>query len=131
MSVRIRLKRMGRRHSPFYRIAAMDKRRARDSKVIELLGYYDPVNKDESMQYKLNVERIQYWISVGAQPSDTVRSLIRRAGEDGMPPASAKAAVSKPAPAPSKPAAKETPAAESPAKDATATASSQSEDAAE
>ncbi|MEX2216937.1 MAG: 30S ribosomal protein S16 [Phycisphaeraceae bacterium] len=78
--VRIRLKRIGRPHRPYYRVAAMDQRSPRDSKTIEELGTYDPINKDESKQVNINVERIMYWISVGAQPSDTVKGLIKRAG---------------------------------------------------
>jgi len=71
---------MGRRHRPFYRVAAIDRRRRRDGRVIEELGYFDPICKDESKQFVLNAERIAYWLSVGAQPSDTVRGLIKRAG---------------------------------------------------
>ncbi len=78
MSVSLRLKRMGRRHRPFYRVTAVDKRKPRDGRVIEELGYYDPLHTDESKQISLKSERIQYWISVGAQPSDTVRGLIKR-----------------------------------------------------
>jgi len=80
VAVRIRLKRMGRRHRPYYRVAAVDKRRARDSRVIEELGHYDPLEKDAGKQVVLNSERVKYWLSVGAQPSDTVRGLIKRAG---------------------------------------------------
>ena len=80
MAVRIRLKRVGRRHRPCYRVAAVDKRRARDSKVIEELGSYDPVRKEEDQQVVLNRERIEYWLSVGAQPSDTVRHLLEKSG---------------------------------------------------
>lgn len=80
MAVRIRLKRMGRRHHPVYRLAAMDRRRARDGEVIELLGQYDPCNKDESKQVNLKADRIGYWLSVGAQPSDTVRRLLEKNG---------------------------------------------------
>ncbi len=80
MSVRIRLKRMGRRHRPYYRLAAVDKRKARDTKVIEELGHYDPDNPQEDQQVKLNQERIKYWLSVGAQPSETVHSLLRKDG---------------------------------------------------
>lgn len=82
MAVRLRLKRMGRRHRPFYRITAVDQRKKRDGRVIEELGYYDPVNADQSKQVKLASERIAYWLSVGAQPSDTVRNLIKRAAAD-------------------------------------------------
>ncbi|MHC4064495.1 MAG: 30S ribosomal protein S16 [Planctomycetota bacterium] len=78
MAVRLRLKRLGRRHRPFYRVAAMDGRTQRDGRVIEELGYYDPVAKDESKQLVLRQERIDYWLSVGAQPTDTVRRLIDR-----------------------------------------------------
>ena len=78
--VRIRLKRFGTRHKPFYRVVAMDKRAPRDGEAIERLGHYDPCNKDESKQVSLNAERIQYWIGVGAQPSDTVASLLKKQG---------------------------------------------------
>ena len=78
--VRIRLKRFGRTHSPAYRLCAMDARSPRDGRPIEELGYYHPCNKDESQQVKLNAERIQYWLSVGAQPSDTAAALIKKAG---------------------------------------------------
>jgi small subunit ribosomal protein S16 len=71
---------MGRRHRPFYRVAAVDQRRARDGRMIEELGHFDPLLADESKQCVLNGERVKYWLSVGAQPSDTVRSLIKRCG---------------------------------------------------
>ena len=77
--VRIRLKRLGRRHRPFYRIAAVDQRRARDSKVLEELGLYDPAHPNPDLRVKLDQERIGYWLSVGAQPSDTVRRLLEKA----------------------------------------------------
>lgn len=80
MAVRIRLKRVGRKHLPVYRVAAMDGRRARDSKVIEELGSYDPRNAQAEKQAILNKERIEYWLSVGAQPSDTVADLLRKHG---------------------------------------------------
>jgi len=71
---------MGRRHRPFYRLAAMDSRAKRDGRVIEELGFYDPTTRDESRALKLNKERAEYWLSVGAQPSDTVRALLKRGG---------------------------------------------------
>lgn len=80
MAVRIRLKRMGRRHRPAYRLAAFDRRQARDSKVIEELGSYNPVNPKEEEQVTLKRDRIEYWLSVGAQPSDTVRRLLEKQG---------------------------------------------------
>lgn len=81
MAVRLRLKRFGRKHRPFYRVTAVDKRRARDSKVIEELGFYDPLEQDPDKQIRLNNERINYWLGVGAQPSDTVRGLIKKHSE--------------------------------------------------
>ncbi len=80
MAVRIRLKRIGRRHRPSYRLAAMDSRQARDSRVLEELGSYDPITPDEGRQVVLNRERIEYWLSVGAQPSDTVRRILLKQG---------------------------------------------------
>ena len=78
MSVRIRLKRVGRRNRPSYRVAAMDSRRARDSRVIEELGSYDPLDSDEDRQVVLKRDRIEYWLGVGAKPSDTVRELLKK-----------------------------------------------------
>ena len=78
--VRIRLKRVGRRHRPAYRLTVVDGRRARDSKVIEELGSYDPLNAIEDRQVVLKRERIEYWLSVGAQPSDTVRRILEKQG---------------------------------------------------
>ena len=78
MAVRIRLKRVGRHNRPSYRVAAMDSRRARDSRVIEELGSYDPLNRDEDRQVVLKRDRIEYWLSVGAQPSDTVRRILSK-----------------------------------------------------
>jgi small subunit ribosomal protein S16 len=71
---------MGRRHRPFYRISAMDSRRPRDGRVLEELGYYDPLAKDEAKQVKINTERVKYWLNQGAQPSDTVGNLLRKNG---------------------------------------------------
>jgi small subunit ribosomal protein S16 len=81
----LRLKRLGRRHRPFYRVNAMDKRAPRNGRVIEELGWFDPVQIDETKQHSLKTDRIDYWLSVGAQPSDTVRSLLKRAGIDPTP----------------------------------------------
>jgi small subunit ribosomal protein S16 len=80
VAVRIRLKRFGRAHHPTYRLAAVDSRAARDSKVIEELGSYDPMNASQERQVTLKRERIEYWLGVGAQPSDTVRRLLEHAG---------------------------------------------------
>ena len=78
--VRLRFKRFGRTHSPFYRLCAMDKRNQRDGAAIEELGYYDPCNQDADKQLHLKEERIKYWLGVGAQPSETVADLLATAG---------------------------------------------------
>lgn len=80
MTVRLRLKRFGRRHRSFYRVNAVDSRNPRDGRVIEELGWYDPEAKDSDRQLSLNRERLEYWLRVGAQPSDTVRQLLKRQG---------------------------------------------------
>ncbi|UYV13253.1 MAG: 30S ribosomal protein S16 [Phycisphaera sp.] len=74
--VRIRMQRLGRTHRPFYRIAAAEKRVKRDGKVLENLGWYNPIEKDPEKQLMLHEERIQYWLSVGAQPSDTMMDIL-------------------------------------------------------
>lgn len=78
--VRLRLKRFGRTHSPAYRLCAMDARSPRDGRAIEELGYFHPCNPNEAEQVKLNTERIAYWLSVGAKPSETAAALIKKAG---------------------------------------------------
>ena len=80
MAVRIRLKKLGRRHLPFYRIVAADSKCGRNGREIEVLGTYDPVNKEEGKVVAINRERVQHWLSVGAQPSDTVRSILKAQG---------------------------------------------------
>lgn len=72
--VSIRLKRMGAKKRPTYRVVVADSRRFRDGKFIENLGLYNPLPKNPEV--KLNMERVEYWMKKGAQPSDTVRSLI-------------------------------------------------------
>lgn len=83
MSVRIRMKQFGRKHRPYYRICAMDIRRPRDGRVLEELGTYDPLVPETDARAVLNGERIAYWLSVGAQPSDKVRVLIKKYGAGG------------------------------------------------
>ena len=80
MVVVLRLKRFGRLNHPTYRVCAADTRSPRDGRVIETLGYYLPKEPRADHRVKLNGERISYWLSVGAQPSETVTSLIRGAG---------------------------------------------------
>ena len=80
MAVKLRLKRLGRRHRSFYRLNAMDGRTPRDGRVIEELGWYDPEAKDPEKQSVLKRERIEDWLSKGAQPSETVAKLLKRNG---------------------------------------------------
>ncbi|MCB9686781.1 MAG: 30S ribosomal protein S16 [Alphaproteobacteria bacterium] len=75
--VRIRLTRLGAKKKPFYRVVASDSRSPRDGRCIEQLGWYDPLK--EPSQVKLDLGRVDYWISVGARPSDTVQRLIAKA----------------------------------------------------
>ncbi len=80
MAVKLRLKRLGRRHRPFYRVVAADVRCPRGGNVIEELGTYDPMEKNKANRVKLDTERIEYWLSVGAQPTGTVRDMLLKAG---------------------------------------------------
>ncbi len=83
MSVRIRMKRMGRKNRPFYRLCAIDQRSPRDGRVLEELGHYDPMCRETDARAILKGERIDYWISVGAQPSENVQVLIKKYGSNG------------------------------------------------
>lgn len=83
MAVRIRLKRLGRRHRPFFRICAMDSRAPRDGRVIEELGHYDPMVRETDARAVLNAERIDYWMGVGALPTEKVAVLIKKYGTNG------------------------------------------------
>ncbi len=76
MSVRLRLKRVGMTKQPAYRLVAVDRRKARDGAELEVLGHYDPRNKENAIH--INPERLQYWLSCGAQPSETVKSLLAK-----------------------------------------------------
>ena len=78
MAVKIRLRRVGRKKAPVYRIVVADSRSPRDGKFIEIIGQYAPRQTENSLAVK--AERANYWLDVGAQPTDTVRSLLRRAG---------------------------------------------------
>jgi small subunit ribosomal protein S16 len=80
MSVKLRLKRLGRSHGAFFRLNAIDSRSPRDGRVIEQLGIYDPCNKDKDAQVKIDVEKCKKWLDVGAIPSETVSSLLKRSG---------------------------------------------------
>ena len=83
MAVKIRLKKLGRTHRPFFRVCAMDARSPRDGRVIEELGTYDPMVPHTDARAILNGERIAHWLSVGAQPTPKVGTLIKKYGKDG------------------------------------------------
>ena len=77
MAVKIRMKRIGAKNQPVFRIVVADGRSPRDGKCIEELGTYQPLKKGEN--FKLDLDRVHYWLGKGAQPSDTVASFIRKA----------------------------------------------------
>lgn len=79
MSVKIRLKRMGAKNAPSYRVVVADSRSPRDGRCIEEIGSYDP--KRPGVNYILDLERARYWVGVGAQPSETVASFIKHASK--------------------------------------------------
>jgi small subunit ribosomal protein S16 len=133
--VRIRMKSLGRRHRPFFRICAMDIRSPRDGRAIEELGHHDPMVRNVQARTVLNVNRIRYWLSVGAQPSHKVQALLNRYGvkkpapgepwalpeavpaataETTTPPATAPAATAPTAPTPEAAAPVETSGGEAP-----------------
>lgn len=107
MSVKLRLRRMGRTNHAFFRLNAIDSRSPRDGRVIEELGYYDPTNKDSAKQFVAKLDRCRYWLDTGAIPSETVSSLLKKSGVEhkqlklpkpGKPkPAAAAASGEKPA----------------------------------
>ena len=76
MAVKIRFKRMGAKKNPFYRIVVADSRSPRDGRFIEELGYYNPMNKE----LKLDNDKAAVWVKKGAQPTDTVRALLKKNG---------------------------------------------------
>ena len=78
MAVKIRLKRMGMKKKPFYRVVVADDRFPRDGRFIEELGYYNPMTNPAEV--KIDGERAKYWVGVGAQPTDTVRILLKKTG---------------------------------------------------
>ena len=77
------MKMFGRRHRPFFRVCVTDARNPRDGRVLEEVGYYDPMVPETDARAVLNGERIDYWLGVGAQPSDKVAVLIKKYGTDG------------------------------------------------
>ncbi|MBR6029076.1 MAG: 30S ribosomal protein S16 [Clostridia bacterium] len=78
MAVKIRLKRMGMKKHPFYRVVVADDRSPRDGRFIEQVGYYNPMTNPAEIH--VDGERAKYWLGVGAQPTDTVRILLKKTG---------------------------------------------------
>ncbi|MCX7615450.1 MAG: 30S ribosomal protein S16 [Clostridiales bacterium] len=76
--VKIRLRRMGAKKAPFYRVVVADSRYPRDGRFIEEIGYYNPIS--EPVELKIDGERAKQWIKNGAQPTDTVRALLKKTG---------------------------------------------------
>lgn len=95
MAVRLRLKRMGRKNRPFYRLCAMDAQTNRDGKVIEELGHYDPLVSDTDARAIFNAERVDYWLKVGALPTEAVAALIKKYGTNGTHVEAQKSALEK------------------------------------
>lgn len=112
MAVKIRLKRFGRTNRPHYRICVFDGRTRRDGTPIEEIGSYDPAGKALDDKVRIDGERALYWLGVGAQPSETVASILRKKGlrKGGSVPAAAPAVTAGP-PAPTVPAAGSAPEA--------------------
>ena len=82
MAVKLRLKRMGRSNLAFYRLSAIDSRSPRDGRVVEELGHYDPRHKDPAKQFVAKLDRCKHWLDVGAIPSETVSTLLKKSGID-------------------------------------------------
>ena len=76
--VKIRLKRMGMKKKPFYRVVVADERMSRDGRFVDEIGYYNPVSNP--VELKIDVEKAQTWMKNGAQPTDTVRGILKKAG---------------------------------------------------
>ena len=104
MSVKLRLKRLGRSHGAFFRLNAIDSRAPRDGRVIEELGYYDPRNKDQAKQFVAKLDRCKYWLDTGAVPSETVSSLLKKSGVEHKQLRLPRPGKPKAAPAPAAPA---------------------------
>lgn len=80
MAVRIRLKRIGKRNQPYYRLCIFDAKTKRDGREIEVVGHYNPLEKKDENKYEIDTERVTYWLSVGAQPTDKVRAILKSQG---------------------------------------------------
>ena len=84
MAVKLRLMRIGKTHRPYYRICVFDSRKPRGGAYIENIGHYDPYIVDDKAKVTFKRDRAEYWLSVGAQPSDTVRTFFRQAQVSGL-----------------------------------------------
>ena len=82
MAVKLRFKRMGRSNAAFFRLSAIDSRSPRDGRVIEALGHYNPREKEPAKQFVAKLDRCKHWLDVGAVPSKTLSSLLKKAGLD-------------------------------------------------
>lgn len=100
MAVRIRLTRVGATKRPSYRVIAIDSRKARDGRALEILGFYNPLTDPATVQ--LDADRVTAWIEKGAQPSETVVKLMRQAGIGAAPPEAPKAPAKRSRKAPAK-----------------------------
>ncbi|MDB5299707.1 MAG: rpsP [Phycisphaerales bacterium] len=80
MAVKLRLKRIGRKNAPVYRLNAVDSRSPRDGRVIEELGFYNPREKDQAKQFNAQLDKCREWMDKGAIPSETVSSLLKKQG---------------------------------------------------
>jgi len=112
------MKSFGRRHRPFFRICAMDSRTGRDGRPIEELGHYDPLVRNLESRAVLDVNRIRYWLSVGAQPSEKVAAILNRHGVKKPGKDEPWALPEPPAPVPTAPASTPAPATTAPAETA-------------
>ncbi len=93
--VKLRLTRIGKKHAPFYRIVAIDSRKARDGKCLEIIGNYDPTKSPKVI--KIDAERAKYWLSQGAQPTETVRALLMKNTDIEFKPKTIKKSMAAPA----------------------------------
>jgi small subunit ribosomal protein S16 len=96
------MKRLGRQNRPFYRLCAIDQRSPRDGRVLEELGHYDPMCREIDARAILKGDRIDYWLGVGAQPSENVQVLIKKYGAKGTHLAKQQEALSRLGRAPAK-----------------------------
>jgi len=82
MALKIRLQRHGATHSPVYRVVVTESRHRRDGRCNEVLGHYNPKARGKDIELKLKLERVDYWLGVGAQPTETAKNLIKRAHKE-------------------------------------------------